>query len=127
MQNGIYAVLTRLMQLLGSKQLIAPTSLSPVQCTHTGNLVSQPDIIHVHWTPLAGQASAVEVLQRCGARLCALGADGEVLQKAGLTLHVSPKEVRVWLISVSATALPAALLHKDAINSCVEAAHAGCC
>uniref|UniRef100_A0A7S0WU85 Tetrapyrrole biosynthesis uroporphyrinogen III synthase domain-containing protein n=1 Tax=Chlamydomonas leiostraca TaxID=1034604 RepID=A0A7S0WU85_9CHLO len=39
-----------------------------------------------------GVQGAVEVLRGCGASLCALGADGEVLLGAGLPLHVSPQE-----------------------------------
>lgn len=34
----------------------------------------------------------MEVLANCGARLCALGADGDVLLSAGLTPHVVPAE-----------------------------------
>ncbi|WIA22644.1 hypothetical protein OEZ86_009619 [Tetradesmus obliquus] len=39
-----------------------------------------------------GPEEAVQYVQQSGIKLCALGADGQVLRDAGLQVHVSPKE-----------------------------------
>ncbi|GLC70787.1 hypothetical protein PLESTF_001033200 [Pleodorina starrii] len=41
---------------------------------------------------LGGEAAGCDWLRSSGIRLCALGADGEVLTQRGLTVHVSPQE-----------------------------------
>ena len=44
-----------------------------------------------------GLNQAVEVLRSCGAQLCALGADGDILAELGLP-HLSPAEVGIKMI-----------------------------
>jgi hypothetical protein len=50
----------------------------------------------------------IEYLRDSGIKLCALGADGDVLRAAGLPVHVSPQEVRGTL---QATALCVCTAH----------------
>lgn len=47
----------------------------------------------MHYSYTAGLDAACAWLAGSGVRLCALGADGEVLAEMGLPVHVSPPEV----------------------------------
>ncbi len=115
-KNGIYAVLQRLAHLTGgtlfhffaeqvtrlrSTPVLASSSLGQRrrQMLSCGCLaVVRARVLGGGSVSCNGSAGslddACQVLHDSKASLCALGADGAVLTKAGLAVHVSPREVR---------------------------------
>ncbi|GLI68077.1 hypothetical protein VaNZ11_012408, partial [Volvox africanus] len=85
---------------------LAPEDLTQMRSTISDLVAQRTSVTHIAFTSrngifafldqlcafLGGEAAGCEWLRLSGIRLCALGADGDVLTEKGLMVHVSPPE-----------------------------------